>query len=100
MSKSIQNISLQTNILALNAGIEAARAGEHGRGFNVVATEVRKLAGNVEDAIKKINSNIENIATEVNKVSEVTKNSQEVVSSTQSEICGKMNEFEGLNNRV
>jgi len=100
LSKSIQNISLQTNILALNAGIEAARAGEHGRGFNVVATEVRKLAGNVEDAIKKINSNIENIATEVNKVSEVTKNSQEVVSSTQSEICGKMNEFEGLNNRV
>ncbi len=57
----IDEISLKTNILSLNAAVEAARAGEQGRGFSVVAEAVRELAGQSIEATKTINSVIESV---------------------------------------
>ncbi|MBD2022069.1 HAMP domain-containing protein [Leptolyngbya sp. FACHB-36] len=64
----INDIAVQTDLLAINAGIEATRAGEHGRGFTIVATEVGELAARSTTATREIEQIVQTIQREITAV--------------------------------
>jgi methyl-accepting chemotaxis protein PixJ len=64
---SINQIAMQTNLLAINAGIEATRAPE-GQGFAVVAEEIAALANRSGEATAEIEEVVANIQRETSEV--------------------------------
>lgn len=72
MSKMIESIAAETNLLSMNAAIEASHAGEYGKGFAVVASEIRKLAEDSSKQTKAIDEVLKNMKSLIDKATQKT----------------------------
>ena len=80
----INQLEMQTNVLAINAGIEATRTEEH-HGFAVIAEEVSALASRASAATQEISRFVTTIQQETIEVVEaMEKSTAQVVTGTQS----------------
>ena len=60
---TVDDLSEQSNLLAVNAAIEAAKAGDEGKGFGVVAEEIKSLA----EQSKQSTGQVRGILNEIQK---------------------------------
>ncbi len=96
----INELSEQTNILAINATIEAAGAGDAGRRFAVVADEIRKLADRVSATTKDIRSLIDEIRASVNTTIMATESGSKSVETGARQFTGLAVAFKQIGDLV
>lgn len=70
MLADIQDVSIKTGILAINASIEAARAGKAGDSFRIIANEIRSLSTQTGTFAKTIEAKLAELQSSVKDINE------------------------------
>jgi hypothetical protein len=60
-ARSVEDVAMRTNLIALTASIEAGRGGESGGNYSTMAAEVRSMAAELAGRTGEINEKIEHI---------------------------------------
>ena len=94
--KIINNIAGQIKIIAFNAALEASSAGEAGKNFEIVASEIRRLADNTVASTGEIKSRI----SEIEEASDRLIQSSEQDSEKIQEAWEMSQKIEGLFTRI
>jgi len=105
--RKIENIIIQTTMLAVSGSIEAARAGEFGKGFAVVSSDIRNLAQDASANLEKINDIMMNLDEEISVIvaswtNAMKSNEQEIkdLHILSNEIDALLNEINKLKNNL
>ncbi len=87
--RTVQELSEQSRMLAINGSVEAVRAGEHGRAFGVLARELVELAehartsgGEIQGTLRQVRASIERLTASTAESNGIAAEQGEALSRT------------------
>lgn len=97
---TVDDLSEQSNILAVNASIEASKAGEFGKGFIIVAQEIKSLAEQSKQATRQVRSILNDIQKSSTAAVMATEKGTKAVEATVSQSAGTGDSIQELSKSI
>jgi DNA-binding LacI/PurR family transcriptional regulator len=100
MISMIEDISVNINLLSINASIESARAGAQGKGFAVISGEIRKMAAGTAENAQKTAATLAKVMENIGHSSAQSAESVEAFSALSKEISDLSETFTEIAQRM